>query len=88
MKTGERRPTKSWRCHDREAGQRSVAALMSDISVSTTVWHHFRRAGDQLRHLLDNDRAAEMLTEEELDWAVMLRDRFYELHNRRPTHDA
>ncbi len=49
-------------------------------------WQHYRRTADQLRHLLDNEEARVWLTETERDWAAILRDRLYELHNRRPTY--
>ena len=53
-----------------------------------STWQHYRRTADQLRHLLDNREAAAALTSDEADWAALLRDRLYELHNRRPTHEV
>lgn len=50
-------------------------------------WQHYHRTADQLRHLLDSQEASAALDDAERDWAAILRDRLYELHNRRPTYE-
>ena len=42
---------------------------------------HWLRTANQLRHLLDSERAAAVLDDEERDWAALLRDRLYEIAN-------
>ncbi len=49
---------------------------------------HLTRAGNQLRHLIDHPDAMKDLTEEEIELAMMLRDRFFFLANRIPRHQS
>lgn len=42
----------------------------------------WQEAGDRLKNITNSTEAAHLLTEEELDWVRLLRDRFYEIANR------